>query len=389
MVGAEKSCDVLVIGAGIIGCTVAHALVLRGLEVGLIDAGPVGAGTSSASFSWINATSKFSDPEYFRLNVLGLRRYLDLGREWGEETIGLHQSGMIEWADADDVARVEALRAAAEQLNACNYPARWVDRNQLEQLEPNILFKDGAEGYFVENDCWLDAPLFLEFLVKQLKNAGTDVIEHCRAVELIASEEGRVLGVQTERDRFTCSSVVLATGANTPEALSQLTGYDGFRSRFPLRCAPGLLVTTPPSQKTFVGHVVYSSHASGLHFRNAGEGRLLVGADDTDGLVSENNTEDGIGDAARLLLNRVATLIPDFGGAALLEQCQLDVGVRAVPVDGRSIAGPALSAEGLYIVVTHSGITLAPVLAELVADCIETGKIPEQLNPFSLDRFDA
>ena len=388
MSGTERVCDVLVIGAGIVGCAVATTLALRRYSVVLIDADSVGCGTSSSSFSWINATSKFSDPEYFRLNALGLERYQNLATEWGADTIGLHQSGMIEWADADDGAKIAMLKRAAEQLNAWSYPAECLDHTQLEQLEPSVLFAEDAVGYFVKGDCWLDAPLFLKFLVKHLQSAGAEVIEGCRAVELIASEEGRVLGVQTEGDRFSCPSVVVATGAGTPDTLSQLTGYDGFRSRFPLTRGPGLLVTTPPTPTGLVRHVLYSSHSSGLHVRPAPQGRLLLGADDTDGMVSENDTDSVKTQAVRLLLTRLSRLVPDFEGPDLLNRCQVDIGVRAVPVDGRSIAGPALSAEGLYIIVTHSGITLAPVLADLVADCIETGNVPEQLVPYSLDRFD-
>lgn len=63
------------------------------------------------------------------------------------------------------------------------------------------------------------------------------------------------------------------------------------------------------------------------------------------------------------------------------------VGVRAVPADGKSIVGPMPGARGLHIVVTHSGITLAPVLGELVAESIDTGTVPLPLAPFALERF--
>ena len=384
----NKTCDVLVVGAGIVGCSVAHALSVRGFKVVLIDAGAVGQGTSSTTFSWVNATSKVNDEEYFRFNAEGVSLYRDMAEEWGAETTGIHQTGMLEWSDDGHALKRDELRKNAKRLNSLNYPAVWVDEKDLEQLEPKISFKQGAEGYFVERDCWVDVTLFLQFLTKQLLQTGAQVIEYCRALDLMATEEGKVLGVETEQGGVTCSSVVLATGVDSPQVLSQLTGHEGFDSRFPLQQAPGLLVLTPPSESTLVHRVAYSSHSSGLHLRDAGQGRLLIAADDTDGLVSENSFRDTARYAAQLLLGRTMELIPDCKGVELLDQCQINVGVRGVPSDGQSIAGPALSAEGLYLAVTHSGVTLAPILGQLIAGCIETGAVPEQLVRFSLDRFD-
>ena len=384
----KKTCDVVVVGAGIVGCFVAHALARKGFAVVLIDAGAVGGSTTSTSFSWVNATSKVNDEAYFCFNAEGVRLYHDMAAEWGTEITGIHQTGMIAWSNANDTARTKELRQNAKLLNRRDYPAVWMDHKDLAQLEPRISFEDTAQGYFVEKDCWIEVDLFLQFLTTQLRQAGAQVMEHCRALELIATEDGKILGVDTTQGRVMCGSVVLATGADIPQVLGQLTGHEGFASRFPLQQAPGLLVLTPPGGPTLVHRVVYSSHSSGLHVRDAGQGRLLMAADDTDGLVSESRSRDVACHAAKLLLARTTQLIPDCKGIELLDRCQIKVGIRGVPNDGRSIAGPALSAEGLYLVITHSGVTLAPILGQLIANCIETGVVPEQLLPFSLDRFD-
>ncbi|MDJ0958948.1 MAG: FAD-binding oxidoreductase [Arenicellales bacterium] len=388
MSGIKKSCDVVVVGAGIVGCSVAHALVGKGLTVVLTDAGAVGGGTTSASFSWVNATSKVNDEPYFYFNAEGVRLYHDMVEEWGPKLTGIHQTGVIAWSSANDTARTKELRQNAKLLNRWDYPAVWVDHKDLAQLEPKISFEDSAQGYFVENDCWIDVDLFLQFLTRQLHQAGAQIMEYCPALELIATEEGKVLGVETTQGRVSCGSLVLATGVHSPQVLSQITGHEGFASRFPLQQAPGLLVLTPPGGPALVHRVIYSSDSSGLHMRDAGQGRLLLAADDTDGLVSENGSVDTATQAAKLLLERTKQLISECKGVESIEQCQIKVGVRGVPNDGRSIAGPALSADGLYLAITHSGVTLAPIIGQLIASCVETGVVPEQLVPFSLDRFD-
>ena len=384
----SKTCDVLVVGAGIVGCSVAHALAGKGFAVVLTDAGAVGRGTTSTSFSWVNATSKVNDDVYFHFNAKSVRLYHDMVEEWGEENTGIHQTGMITWSIDSDTARVKELRQNAELFNRWDYPTVWVDHKELAQLEPKISFEDTVQGYYVEEDCWIDTDLFLQFLTRQLHAAGSQVVEFCEVLELIATEGGKILGVETTKGRVTCGSVVLATGVDSPDVLTKLTGHEGFTSRFPIRQAPGLLVLTPPGEPALVHRVIYSSHSSGLHVRDAGQGRLLVAADDTDGLVSENKSRDTTHRAAKLLLDRTAQLIPDCRGAELLDQSQIKIGIRGVPNDGRSIAGPALSADGLYLAITHSGVTLAPILGQLIASCIETGVAPKQLIPFSLSRFD-
>jgi glycine/D-amino acid oxidase-like deaminating enzyme len=386
----QQKFDVVVIGAGVVGCAVAYALGGRGLRVALVERGEVGQGTSKTSFSWINATSKGSDEAYHRLNALGLQRYRELSDEWGEARIGLHPSGMLEWSSPADEARLREIRDRAARLDAWGYAVDRVSRKELVAMEPHLRFEEGAEGLHAKNDAWLDVPTFLRFLVAQLRAAGTTILERCRAVELIADGEGKVLGLETELGRLHSGQVVLATGASTPDALSALTGYEGFASRFPMRRAPGLLVTTPPcAPRPLVRHILYASDAAHLHLRATSDGGLLLGADDSDGRVTEDGSPEGLRGAARVLLQRAQRFIPEFDGAALLDRCRLDIGVRGVPADGKSIAGPMPSAGGLHVVLTHSGVTLAPALGELIADSIETGAVPPQLVPFGLERFQA
>ncbi|GIT82053.1 hypothetical protein LLS1_37220 [Leifsonia sp. LS1] len=86
---------------------------------------------------------------------------------------------------------------------------------------------------------------------------------------------------------------------------------------------------------------------------------------------------------AQEFLRRLRHII---NGADTAQVERLVVGQRAMPSDGRTIAGPLTSAPWLYVVATHSGITLAPFLGESVADEV-LGKEREELDPFRPDRF--
>lgn len=379
--------DAIVIGAGVVGCGIAHALSLRGLDVALIDRGEVGQGTSRNTFAWVNATSKVSDEAYFELNAHGAALYRELACEWGERRIGLHRNGMIEWCGPADQIQLDALRARAERLKAWDYPVAWLTRDDLAATEPHVSFEEGAQGLYAFADCSLDVSTFLRFIVERLRANGAGVIERCGAIELIADDDGKVRGLETEGGRLATEHVVVATGPDTPEVLSALTGHEGFSSRFPMQRAPGLLVRTPPDNpRQLVRHVLYGAIA-GVHIQQTPEGGYLIGSDDTDGLVSEDRSKERLRQAATELLERTRRLIPSFEGTVLLDQCELGIGVRPVPADEKSIAGPMPDADGLYIACTHSGVTLALVLGKLLAECIDTGTVPAQLAPFGFSRF--
>jgi glycine/D-amino acid oxidase-like deaminating enzyme len=381
--------DVIVVGGGIVGSTAAFCLGRRGLSVALVERERIGGGTTGSSFAWINATSKVADEAYHRLNAMGAALYRELAVEFGETRLGLHPSGMLQCVNRSDATGHRAMREQAERLQRYGYPSCILGATELAALEPHILFADDAEALFAMADDWLDAPLFARFLANELQSMGSAVIEGCAAEDLELTDEGIITGVATAQGMLSAPKVLVTVGPDTPEVLSALTGYDAFATRFPMIRVPGLLVTTPSTAPVqLVRHILYiDSSADALHLRPAANGGLQLGADDTDGMVAEGASPERMRDAAAKLLRRTKGLIPGFVGEACLDDCELTVGLRAYPQDGKTLAGALPGAEGLYLIATHSGVTLAPVLGRLMAETIVDGQVPEPLQPFSLERF--
>ena len=375
MSDAQRAFDVVVVGAGMVGCGVARALSERGMRVALVERNRIGGGTSANSFAWINATAKAAEESYHRLNASGLQRYRALVDQWGGDAVGVHACGMLEWADAADAARLSEMRGRLDRLASWGYAVRLLTREQLVEREPKVAFGPEAQGLHAFEDAWLDVPTFLRFTVERLRANGSRVFEQCA-----------VRGLEVDGDRLHCAQVVIATGPDTPDVLGALTGFEAFSTRFPMRQAPGLLVRTPAASddERSIRHIIY---APDLHLRETPDGGLLLGSDDTDGWIVEDESPQMMQRAARELLERTRGLIPGFDGAALLERCRLGVGVRAVPADGQSIAGPMPGAQGLYVVVTHSGVTLSLEIGELMAETIDSGQVASALEGFQLDRF--
>jgi glycine/D-amino acid oxidase-like deaminating enzyme len=384
----DRNFDVLVVGGGMVGTSTALFSAERGLSVALIDAAKLGLGTSNNSFAWINATSKTTDDDYHRLNALGAAGYRALCAQWGEERVGVHPTGMLQWAaPSDDVTR-NALEARYQRLCVLGYPAALVGFDDLTAMEPHVRFAEGAIGLHALADAWLDVPTFIAFAAERIRELGGTVLTETPAEALILDEQGGIQGVQTPHGAVSGRQVVIAGGPSTASVLAAVTGYSPFESRFPMSQAPGLLVRTPPvSPYRLARHILYCGEANAVHVRPTPDGGLLLGADDTDGAASFPDDQAGLRAAATALLDRAHSLMPRFPGPSLLDECELKIGVRPMPADGHSIAGPMPGSPGLFVACTHSGVTLSPAIGSLLAEEIATGKRPKALARFGFERF--
>lgn len=374
--------DIAIVGGGIIGVTAGRWLAERGLKVCLVEQGKLASGTSGANFSWVNASQKTSDADYHHLNALGVRLYAKLGEEFGSDAIGLRGSGSI--AIGEDAA---ALAGQAARLEALNYPCRLLEPDELQVLEPQVTFAPGTSGLLAPSDMILDAGRFVGAMADRIRTLGGDVLEDCPALELLSDDDGEVSGLMSGTGKITASRVLIAAGPDTPGVLAALTGFDGFAARFPVVRVPGLLVTTPPVDPGLVRHLLVRDTPDEFHVFPDFNGGLRLGSDDADAKITEDAPIEVQRDAARLLLVRMQALAPGFAGEACLDDCHIRIGIRAVPQDGISIAGPLPGADGLFVIATHSGVTLAPALASLMAGVITDGVVPDMLKPFTLDRL--
>lgn len=116
-----------------------------------------------------------------------------------------------------------------------------------------------------------------------------------------------------------------------------------------------------------------------LHVRQTWDGRVIAGSDF--GGTDPGTDPEG---AARELFGRLKAFLKGGDG---LEMDVHTVGYRPTPKDGFPILGEASGIEGLYLAVTHSGITLAPAIGRFAAEEILTGKQEPLLAPYRLSRF--
>jgi glycine/D-amino acid oxidase-like deaminating enzyme len=360
---------VVVIGAGIVGSSVAYRLSEGGAEVVLIDGAEPGSGTTSTSFAWVNANNKLPR-DYFELNVAGMGEHErlrdDIGGGW------LYCTGNLIWASDEEQ---ENLEGRVERLRSWSYTAEMLPASTVnEDLEPGATFPDPdlRIAHFPE-ESWTDAPALTRTLVEAAVRNGAHE-RFGNAVGGIEVKDGGVT-LQLEDGEVHADAVVNATGAKAA-SVAEMVGRE-----LPLDVFPGLLVRVAVPGEP-LRHLM---HTPRINVRPDGPGYILLHHDSVD----ERLTDDFAGIEDPLcaeLLERARLVLPALEEAEIVEA---RFGLRPVPADGHSCVGALSGIPGYYEAVTHSGVTLGPLIGRLLAREILTGEVDPLIAPFRPDRFPA
>src|SRR5262245_16162205 len=171
-------------------------------------------------------------------------------------------------------------------------------------------------------------------------------------------------------------AVLVCVGPATQAFLSPLGVH------IPVGRVPGLLaVTSPPAAP--LRRVV---HAPGVHLRPDAGGGLLLGAEDVDAPAAQAQSPTQLDELAAVLLERAARVMPAAGAMKVVDR---RVGVVPMPADRHTIAGRIPGLDNAWLIATHSGVTLGPLLGRLIVQEIVDGTAHAALAPFRPERFAA
>jgi glycine oxidase len=377
--------DVLVIGAGVIGLSIAWRAAQQGLSVIIADPEP-GRGATHAAAGMLTpiAEAAYAEREIFALGQDSLRRYPGFISELHDLTglpTGFRQSGTLQVAyDSDDLAMLAETRALQESFGVHLEQLTARDCREAEPvLDPSV-----RGGLLAPGDGSVDPRLLATALLQAAQGAGAQLVR--QSVAEVTCVAGRASGARLADDSVIASRwVVLAAGwesaafgglpAGTAPPVRPVKGQiirlrtssAAERSGLP----PGLLRRTV--RGVVRGSTVY------LVPRDSGE--LVIGATQEELGPDTAVTAGGIWE----LLRDARTLVP---GVTELVLTDVVAGLRPGTPDNAPILGPS-TLPGMVLATGHfrAGVLLAPVTADTVSAYLRTGTPDPIWQAFRADRF--
>ena len=361
---------IVVVGAGIVGASIAYHLVKRGASVVIVEAVRPGGEATEKSFGWINATFSKRPRAYFDLNQLGVAGWRRLQMELVGE-LKVQWGGSVAWSGADRTA--EELRDNVRKHQEWGYATHMIDEDEFRRLLPNVTPGDFGAACHCEFEGAIDPMDALKALLRQVRELGGEV-RYPFEVDGLKLEGGRVTAIRAGESSLDASIVVLASGVAT-ERLAEMAEVG-----IPMKESQGVLVHTRPQPK-LIDRVVL---APGVHCKQKLDGRVLVGGQIVAGVGTSHSELAEPGENGQRILREAASVLPGIRGVAVE---RVTVGYRVMPADEYPVVGFTDRCPNLYVAAMHSGVTLAPLIGQLAALEILDGARVNLLDPYRPSRF--
>ena len=353
---------IIIIGAGIIGASIAYHLAKAGGDVTVIEKAVPATGASSKSFAWINAHYANSH-DYYRLRMASIDAYRTLERELDDENFKVDWCGSLSWELSGDERAQQIKALTGFGSNPLN-----VSSAEFTTLEPAIRNPDVETCLRMENEAAIDPVAATHALLQAATRHGTRLNYGCEAMDFTI-ENNCITGIETSAGHHACTQIVSTVGVQTQALLAKANAH------LPMNNAYGLIVHTKPVPR-ILSHVIITSD---IHFRQQLDGTFLVGESFSGGEISNDTFE-----IADKIMARLKYHLPNTQG---LEIDYAAFGNRPMPQDGLPAVGVIGDVAGLYVATMHSGITLAPIIGKLAAEEILQGTKSDLLAPYRPQRF--
>jgi len=369
-----QTADVAIIGGGVIGLSVAWRLARRGMAVAVFERSEIGSGASLAATGMLAAAAEH-EPGGEALLELALHSQAlwpdfnaELERQSGVATDYRAQGTLVVAIGRDEVER---LRFRHELQLKCGLNTQWLTGIEARRIEPGLR-ATVTRAIFCPDDHQVDTRLLVGALWRACVEAGVTIVRNCD-VRALATAQGRVSSVETDRGACRAGVVVVASGAWCSELLEPL----GLCA--PVRPLKGQAIALRPNRQTgTIENVVWTEQ---IHIAPKSDGRLIVGATVEDAGFNPSITAGG----TLALLEGLHRALPSS------EEMTLEAiwsGYRPTSEDDAPILGET-PIPGLVLAIGHhrNGILLTPATAEAIDELVATGSMKGAAAGFGLSRF--
>jgi sarcosine oxidase subunit beta len=372
------SADVIVVGGGINGASIAFNLAKEGVHVALIEKDFIAAGPTGRSSAIIR--QHYSHEVTARMALRSLRIFQNFDDVVGGNP-GFEQTGFLLAARPEDV---DALKANLALQQAVGIDTRLVSPEEIQQLEPHISVEGIAAAAFEPESGYADPAATATAYAQQAKAKGARLHLGTRVRSLVVEGE-RVVGVETDQGEFRAGAVVVAAGPWSP-LITETIGL-----QLPIK-ASRHQVATFRRPDGFDRHMVFAGFAEAVYLRPETGQLMLVGS------IEPGEAEDEVPNPDSFNERVDFDIIAEFSECVTRRYPAMEHGSSAggwaslydITPDWHPILGALPGVEGLYCAAGGSGhgFKLAPGVGEMMADLILNGEKPDaDINFFDPLRF--
>ncbi len=376
--GFRQTTDILIIGGGVIGLTLARELRRKGVQrITILEKNQsCGMEASNAAAGMLAPQAEADQADdFFDLCRASRDLYPYFSEQLFDETgvdIELDRSGTLYAAFTEnDSAEIQR---RYEWQNKAGLNVEYLSAEETRRAEA-FISPDVCEALFFPNDWQVENRKLLAALRKYCELNQIQIIENCEVKNLL-TENGEVTGAKTETETFVAEKVILTTGTWT--SLIKLGENAAlFVNVKPIR---GQMLSFQTVKRLFT-KVIYSPRG---YLVPRSDGRILVGATVEDVGFDKSLTAKG----NNFLLENASEIAPNLANLKVSERWS---GLRPFAADGLPILGEFPEIENLFFATAHyrNGILLAPLTAEILADKVIENVESRYFDVFSPRRFEA
>jgi sarcosine oxidase subunit beta len=378
-----KTADVVIIGAGVIGASIAFHLTRRGIKPLVVEKNDPAAGSSGACDGLVFLQSK-KPGLHLKLALESRKRFEELIHVLGSGIEFKNTGGMCV---IENEAELAAMRLLVDEQRRGGLEMELIDGDEARCREPCLSEKVIAAAFST-----LDAqvnPYALTFaFLAAAKSAGASILTgvEVNGIEVVS---GKVTAVSTGNGRISTPVVINAAGAMAAE-VGRLAGL-----KIPITPRRGQILVTaavPPLLRHCLISAQYvaakfnpelaARGGMGFSLEQADSGNILIGSSREFVGFDRRTTFDGI----RTIASRIIPVVPALKHVPVIRTFG---GLRPYTPDGLPILGKVAGLKGFIMAAGHEGdgIALSAITGELIGDLIATGRTQFPLDNFRLERF--
>ncbi len=336
----------IVVGAGILGASLAYHLANRGIKVTVIDKGHPASGATGSSFGWIHTTVRDDAPDAL-LRCASVMDWQRLEKEIPE--LWVNWTGALSYDD-------DSLKSQPAE-NLLRQP-------EISRLEP-ALNNPPQQAYYANHDGAVDPIEATRVLLDKACSLGATLKSQTPVIGFIRTGNN-VTGIETPEGVLNADCVVLTCGIGITPLLN------GIGIQLPILVSPAILLRY--STENHLINTLISGHD--MEVRHTRNGDILAAED----YPLSGNTDE-------VAVDLLAAMKTGLKGAASVRLLSQSVGQRPVPEDGCPVIGFLDDTKGVYVVVMHPAVTCAATVGRMVSEELLSGNNPEIPASYRSTRF--